>query len=794
MRGAADPQTVAARRALRKRKYIQSSKTTKNYTLAVSRLPDDVLEDIFVRCGPHPVDLLRSWKARRGVRNEENGSCFSYEKPWMSYGNLIRFSHVCQRWRRIIRMTGAFWSYRAICSRSNMPTSLIKSLVHDAPFVVDLVLGSMEILQPWVRDPKTIARTSILQAVVSTSRSKQFSELIKANPASALKSLTVASTRNGDHFEQDVGLGRVGDSTLFADAAPLLRNVCLISVKIPSDSTILRNLTSLCLCNTDVIGEPKDNENTKLGRILGVISRCPGLESLVLDKSLPSVNDNPSDTKRILLSSLNHISILGGFRGPYSSNGRAGYCLMSCLDLPSLSRLHVGHGPPVAMSVEELVPENVRIIVGDANALIIKLYENNTSRGVENLEIRFGVVSDECLSNRDEFPSRHFSTTSSVMYTVDHNESYYESWSDMAAMIHSFIHRCLGNRRTSILSLTLELGTRLHSRYRRHKSLHLEKLFDSLTELKVIEVRCEPTTPANPHSESREGSHSSKVPPVISDIEADDGRCEAYVAVWALGAEVTEALHSAVVHAEERTTYVAEGENGDIVANAEDGNSGRVVLPHLTRLSFVGAYFNTTANYSTLNKKKSWRTGQTFEHLVEYVEHRARNSLRTTNGIDESRIPPSTSTASFTFAIPTASPSTAQSEVDPQSVSRSPLSFHFSGCFGIHDEWLEKLSSRCGATILSPHALRTTRLHAGVLEWDIRDPWFMPHSAPEDDEERKREIPDKSPSESEGADNNAPPVTTDTETPGGDAERAENVPLNAVEGVSYGIQALDLAT
>ncbi len=175
-----------------------------------------------------------------------------------------------------------------------MPSFLAHSLVQDASFVIDLVLEpGYNWLQPWVRDPKTIARTRALQAIVPPNRSKVFSELIKATPAPALESLTVASIRNGLFFDQDVvGLGRVDDTTLFAGAVPLLRNVCLISVKVPAESTILRDLTVLRLCNTNVIGDAKRvEETTKLGPILGILSRCPRLESLVLDKSLPDVTE-----------------------------------------------------------------------------------------------------------------------------------------------------------------------------------------------------------------------------------------------------------------------------------------------------------------------------------------------------------------------------------------------------------------------------------------------------------------------------------------------------------------------
>ncbi|KLO12945.1 hypothetical protein SCHPADRAFT_940820 [Schizopora paradoxa] len=799
MRGPADPQSIAAKRARRKRKYLQHSKATKNYTLAVSRLPDDVLEDIFFRCGPHPVDLLRSWKGRRGVRNEDNGNCFSYEKPWMSYGNIIRFSHVCQRWRRIIRSAGAFWSYRAISPRSNMPSALIKSLVLDALFVIDLVLGSGESLQPWVRDPKTIARTSVLQAVISTSKSRNFAELIKTAPAPALESLTVASTRNGHHYDQDVGLGRISDPTLFADTVPLLRSVCLISVRVPSNSTILRNLTSLCLCNTDVTGDSKDVDDSRLGHILSVISRCPGLENLVLDKSLPKVIE-PPNAARIVLPFLSRLTVLGTSQATYV-DGRTGYCLMSCLDHPPLSKLHVGHSPPVAMSAEELIPETMRVAVGDANALIINFHETITTRGVENVEIKFGVVNEACLSSKDESPSQNFSQTSSVMYTIDHNETYSNGWSDMAAIVLSFIHRYLGSKRKSIMALSLELGTRLHGRYRKHKPLHLEKLFGSLPELKVLEVRCALTTMTPLQTEytlqSEYRQTSSKTSPVLSDIQPDDGLCTDVIHVWALGEEIAEALHSAVVCAE-KATDVGEGESAK-GGDAKEGREGKVVLPRLTRISFTGAYFNTASTTSQLKRKKSWNASPAFEHLLNYVEHRALNAVEASQGVDETKTSAPTSTSSFTFTA--SSLSAPPPEVQPRSIGRSIPSLQFSGCFGVRDEYLEKLANLCGANIMSPHALRVTRLHAGALDWDMRDPWYVPLGTPEDDEEIKRETPETAPVESQGEGSSDPvPTSTQAELAGmeaapadGNIERAENVALNATDAVSYGIQALDLA-
>ncbi len=279
----------------------------------------------------------------------------------------------------------------------------------------------------------------------------------------------------------------------------------------------------------------------------------------------------------------------------------------------------------------------------------------------------------------------------------------------------------------------------------------------------MIEVRCESTSPGSCYNDNeyKGGSHSYKVPVIISDIESDDGLCDDEVHVWALGSEVAEALQQAVFCAESGITSVTEDHHKD-ASSLVDGKAKRIVLPRLSRLSFVGAYFNIAAKDVPLNMKKSWRTGTAFENLLHFVEHRARNSDGAPEGAGRSRTL-SISDLHSRLRSDAVVFDCCATRVVPPSTGGSMPSLHFSGCFGIRDEWYDKLSSRCGATSLSPHALRTSRLHSGALEWDICDPWFVPNTAPMDDEESKSEIPEKVRFEGEEMNNVGDVLSEDSE-------------------------------
>jgi len=45
-------------------------------------------------------------------------------------------------------------------------------------------------------------------------------------------------------------------------------------------------------------------------------------------------------------------------------------------------------------------------------------------------------------------------------------------------------------------------------------------------------------------------------------------------------------------------------------------------------------------------------------------------------------------------------------------------------CFGMRDEWLNKLQLRYGAPSFAPTALHSTRADAAP-QWDVQDPWKL---------------------------------------------------------------------
>lgn len=194
-----------------------------------------------------------------------------------------------------------------------------------------------------------------------------------------------------------------------------------------------------------------------------MLSIRPELESLVLHKSLPNIGFLDWDTfsplsRHALLPKLEHLDVMGSSDDIF--NGREVLYFASCLQIPSLRRLHVCHAFRAALRIDELIPKHVNVDFGASNALKIRIFETGGSCILENLQVEFGHVHDirsQGTQRGCRLPSDHFAPVSSFVYTIDHVSEYLHCTVYLCQVIVLVVHMLLGGKCELVEHLVLSL-------------------------------------------------------------------------------------------------------------------------------------------------------------------------------------------------------------------------------------------------------------------------------------------------------------------------------------------------
>ncbi|TFY73441.1 hypothetical protein EWM64_g10571 [Hericium alpestre] len=252
-------------------------KTQRNALLPISRLPPEVLSQIF----QYIAVVEQSYPRTR------------YFPPFLgSSGTLgwIKITHVCRQWRDVALADSRLWAKTVCALPSATPEMLQRS--GTAPITINhdfsYYRNKSRILKSVQLALTHIARTKEIRISANKRILTNIVDSLQDNPAPILETLELclsADARTGFFYESVHLPARICSST------PRLRNLILDNCSIPWDSPLLRNLTHLevrllTFCMPEVL-------LPTIPQLITILSRCPDLQTLVLSDALPELATPP---------------------------------------------------------------------------------------------------------------------------------------------------------------------------------------------------------------------------------------------------------------------------------------------------------------------------------------------------------------------------------------------------------------------------------------------------------------------------------------------------------------------